>query len=124
MSEKIYPIGIQNFEKIRKEGYAYVDKTALIYQLVKKGSYYFLSRPRRFGKSLLISTLDAYFHGRKDLFNGLAMEKLEKNWIRRPVLHLDLNIGKYDSPDSLDKILEEAILKWEVIYGTESENLP
>ena len=118
MSEKIYPIGIQNFEKIRKEGYAYVDKTALIYRLVKKGSYYFLSRPRRFGKSLLISTLDAYFLGKKDLFNGLAMEKLEKDWIRRPVLHLDLNIGKYDAPDSLDKILEEAISKWEVLYGT------
>ena len=118
MSEKIYPIGIQNFEKIRKEGYAYVDKTALIYRLVKKGSYYFLSRPRRFGKSLLISTLDAYFRGKKELFNGLAMEKLEKDWIRRPVLHLDLNIGKYDAPDSLDKILEEAISKWEVLYGT------
>ena len=118
MSEKIYPIGIQNFEKIRKEGYAYVDKTALIYRLVKKGSYYFLSRPRRFGKSLLISTLDAYFLGKKELFNGLAMEKLEKDWIRRPVLHLDLNIGKYDTPDSLDKILEEAISKWEVLYGT------
>ena len=118
MSEKIYPIGIQNFEKIRKEGYAYVDKTALIYRLVKKGSYSFLSRPRRFGKSLLISTLDAYFLGKKELFNGLAMEKLEKDWIRRPVLHLDLNIGKYDTPDSLDKILEEAISKWEVLYGT------
>ena len=98
MSEKIYPIGIQNFEKIRKEGYAYVDKTALIYRLVKKGSYYFLSRPRRFGKSLLISTLDAYFLGKKELFNGLAMEKLEKDWIRRPVLHLDLNIGKLRCP--------------------------
>ncbi|WP_270545345.1 ATP-binding protein, partial [Butyricimonas paravirosa] len=82
------------------------------------GSYYFLSRPRRFGKSLLISTLDAYFLGKKELFNGLAMEKLEKDWIRRPVLHLDLNIGKYDAPDSLDKILEEAISKWEVLYGT------
>ena len=118
MSEKIYPIGIQNFEKIRKEGYFYIDKTALIYRLVKTGSYYFLSRPRRFGKSLLISTLDAYFLGKKELFNGLAMEKLEKDWIRRPVLHLDLNIGKYDTPDSLDKILEEAISKWEVLYGT------
>jgi len=78
MSEKIYPIGIQNFEKIRKEGYFYIDKTALIYRLVKTGSYYFLSRPRRFGKSLLISTLDAYFRGERDLFEGLAIEKLEK----------------------------------------------
>ena len=103
MGDKIYPIGIQNFEKIRNEGYYYVDKTALIYRLVKTGSYYFLSRPRRFGKSLLISTLEAYFLGKKELFEGLAMAQLEKNWIRRPVLHLDLNIGKYDTPDSLDK---------------------
>lgn len=78
MSNKIYPIGIQNFEKIRRENYFYIDKTALVYQLVKTGSYYFLSRPRRFGKSLLISTLEAYFQGKKDLFEGLAMEKLEK----------------------------------------------
>mgnify|MGYP001094440703 CR=1 FL=1 len=118
MSEKIYPIGIQNFEKIRKEGYAYVDKTALIYRLVKKGSYYFLSRPRRFGKSLLISTLDAYFRGEKELFKGLAIEKLEKDWVKRPVLHIDLNIGKYDAPDSLDKILNEALVKWETVFGT------
>ena len=78
MSGKIYPIGIQNFEKIRKGGYFYIDKTALVYQLVKTGSYYFLSRPRRFGKSLLISTLEAYFQGKRELFEGLAMEKLEK----------------------------------------------
>ena len=78
MSDKIYPIGIQNFEKIRKEGFFYVDKTALVYQMVKTGSYYFLSRPRRFGKSLLVSTLEAYFRGKKELFEGLAMEKLEK----------------------------------------------
>ncbi len=118
MGDKIYPIGIQNFEKIRNEGYYYVDKTALIYRLVKTGSYYFLSRPRRFGKSLLISTLEAYFLGKKELFEGLAMAQLEKNWIRRPVLHLDLNIGKYDAPDSLDEILEEALSKWEITYGT------
>ncbi|MCD8268952.1 MAG: ATP-binding protein [Parabacteroides sp.] len=118
MSNKIYPIGIQNFEKIRKDGYYYVDKTALIYQLVKTGSYYFLSRPRRFGKSLLLSTLEAYFQGKKELFEGLAMEKLEKNWIEYPILHLDLNIGKYDAPDSLDKILNEALLGWEALYGT------
>ena len=79
MGDKIYPIGIQNFEKIRNEGYYYVDKTALIYRLVKTGSYYFLSRPRRFGKSLLISTLEAYFLGKKELFEGLAMAQLEKN---------------------------------------------
>lgn len=76
--QRIYPIGVQNFEKIRKDGYVYIDKTALIYQLVSSGSYYFLSRPRRFGKSLLISTLEAYFQGKRELFEGLAMEKLEK----------------------------------------------
>lgn len=85
-----YPIGIQNFEKIRREGYVYVDKTALIYDLAHNGSYYFLSRPRRFGKSLLLSTMAAYFSGRKDLFKGLAMEGLEKDWRVYPVLHLDL----------------------------------
>ena len=78
MSSKIYPIGIQNFEKIRKDGYFYIDKTALIYQMVKTGSYYFLSRPRRFGKSLLISTLEAYFLGKKELFEGLAMESWKR----------------------------------------------
>ena len=78
MNQTIYPIGIQNFEKIRKDGYLYIDKTALIYQLAKTGSYYFLSRPRRFGKSLLLSTLEAYFQGKRELFEGLAMERLEK----------------------------------------------
>ena len=96
---KLYPIGIQNFEKIRREGYLYIDKTALVCRLVKTGSYYFLSRPRRFGKSLLISTLEAYFQGKKDLFRGLAMEELEKDWIKYPILHLDLNTEKYDTPD-------------------------
>ena len=107
MSNKIYPIGIQNFEKIRNDGYFYIDKTALMYQMVKTGSYYFLSRPRRFGKSLLISTLEAYFQGKKELFEGLAVEKLEKDWIKHPILHLDLNIEKYDTPESLDKILND-----------------
>ena len=91
----LYPIGIQNFEKIRKEGYLYVDKTALIYQMVKTGSYYFLSRPRRFGKSLLVSTLEAYFQGKEELFEGLAMEKLEQDWLEYPILHLDLNAERY-----------------------------
>ena len=91
---------------------------ALIHKLVNSGSYYFLSRPRRFGKSLLISTLEAYFQGKRELFEGLAMEKLEKNWVKRPVLHLDLNIGRYDTPDSLDKILDNALSQWEAIYST------
>ena len=119
MSDKIYPIGIQNFEKIRNDGYFYVDKTALIYQMVKTGSYYFLSRPRRFGKSLLLSTLEAYFQGKKELFTGLAMEKLEKDWNKHPILHLDLNIEKYDTFESLDNILEKSLVAWEKLYGAE-----
>ena len=104
-----YPIGIQNFEKIRNDGYVYVDKTALIYRLADTGSYYFLSRPRRFGKSLLISTMEAYFCGKRELFRGLAMEKLEKEWTMHPVLHLDLNTAKYsEGPDSLEKILNDS----------------
>lgn len=94
---KLYPIGIQSFENLRKRDYIYVDKTALIYQLISTGKYYFLSRPRRFGKSLLISTLEAYFSGKRELFAGLEMEKLEKEWIEYPVLHMDLNTQKYDS---------------------------
>ena len=86
--DMLYPIGIQNFEKIRKDGYIYVDKTALIHRLATTGTYYFLSRPRRFGKSLLVSTMEAYFNGKKELFKGLAIEELEKDWIEYPVFHL------------------------------------
>ena len=86
-----YPIGIQSFEQIREEGYVYVDKTALIYKLASEGKIYFLSRPRRFGKSLLISTLENYFLGRKELFRGLAIDSLEKEWAEYPVFHLDFN---------------------------------
>lgn len=113
----LYPIGIQNFEKIRKDGYVYVDKTALIYRLASTGTYYFLSRPRRFGKSLLISTMEAYFKGKKELFKGLAMEQLEKDWIEYPVLHLDLNGISYDSDDVLDQVLNEKLSAWETEYG-------
>ena len=126
MNQTIYPIGIQNFEKIRKDGYLYIDKTALIYQLVKTGSYYFLSRPRRFGKSLLLSTLEAYFQGKKELFEGLAMEKLEKEWTKHPILHFDLNISHYDAPDSLYKILNDTLSRYEEESGTRptEETLP
>lgn len=116
---RLYPIGIQNFEKIRKEGYCYVDKTELIYKLVKTGQYYFLSRPRRFGKSLLISTLESYFHGKSELFEGLAIEKLENEWKRHPVLHLDLNTQKYDNTEKLNNVLNNALCKWEKVYGRE-----
>lgn len=122
MRSMIYPVGIQSFEEIRKGDYCYVDKTAQIYQLVKTGKYYFLSRPRRFGKSLLISTLEAYFQGKKELFHGLAMETLEKEWTTYPVLHLDLNAQKYDTPEALIHVLEENLQYWESLYGaSESE---
>lgn len=120
---KLYPIGIQNFESLRKDGYFYVDKTRLIYQLVKTGRYYFLSRPRRFGKSLLISTLEAYYQGKKELFEGLAIEQLEKDWTKHPILHLDLNNEKYDTPESLDGILNDNLEKWESLYGTRSSEV-
>ena len=95
-----------------------MDKTALIYQLVKTGSYYFLSRPRRFGKSLLISTLEAYFQGKKELFQGLAIENLEKDWIEYPVLHLDLNARKYDNEEALLQELNKYLEKWEQKYDS------
>ena len=82
----LYPVGIQNFKEIREGGYLYIDKTELIHKLANTGKYYFLSRPRRFGKSLLVSTIEAYFLGKKDLFKGLAMEKLETEWKEYPVL--------------------------------------
>ena len=113
----IYPVGIQSFDEIRKGGYIYIDKTEYIHELIKNGKYYFLSRPRRFGKSLLISTIEAYFLGKKELFNGLAMENLEKEWIEYPVLHIDLNNQKYEYKDSLDEILNNTLTHWEELYG-------
>lgn len=112
-----YPIGIQNFEKIRREGYVYVDKTDLMYQLVNEGSYYFLCRPRRFGKSLLISTLEAYLSGKKDLFKGLAIEQLEKDWTAYPVLHMDLNSRNYVNEEALQQELRKHLELWEDKYG-------
>ncbi len=111
------PIGIQNFEKIRNDGYLYVDKTEIVYRLATSGSYYFLSRPRRFGKSLLLSTLHAYFEGKRELFDGLAISRLETKWERYPILHLDLNTRNYKDAEALTGILNEYLEKWEVIYG-------
>ncbi len=111
------PIGIQNFEKIRNDGYLYVDKTEIVYRLATSGSYYFLSRPRRFGKSLLLSTLQAYFEGKRELFDGLAISRLETKWERYPILHLDLNTRNYKDAEALTGILNEYLEKWEVIYG-------
>lgn len=113
------PVGIQNFESLRDDGYLYVDKTAFMYQLVSTGRYYFLSRPRRFGKSLFLSMLHSYFDGRKDLFEGLAISSLEKEWKTYPVLHLDLNTQQYDTPKALEDVLNESVVNWERLYGND-----
>ncbi len=102
----LYPIGQQDFASIRRDGFTYVDKTDLVYEMVKEGKYYFLSRPRRFGKSLLLSTLAYYFQGQKDLFQGLAIEQLEKDWTEYPVFHLDLGKGEYATINDLQVWLD------------------
>ena len=117
-----YPIGIQDFEELRKNGCVYVDKTDLIYKLVEEGKYYFLSRPRRFGKSLLISTLEVYFRGRKEFFEGLRIMELETEWAEYPVLHLDLNTKKYENKSSLEAILNMHLEIWESKYGDEKKD--
>ncbi len=111
------PIGIQSFEKLRTSDCAYVDKTALLFELVKNRWYYFLSRPRRFGKSLLLSTLKAYFQGKKELFEGLAIAGLEQAWETYPVLYLDLNVGQYDSVEGLLEALNSNFIDWEDKFG-------
>ena len=111
------PIGIQTFEKIRTEGYLYVDKTSFVWKIANLGKPYFFSRPRRFGKSLLISTFEAYFEGRKELFEGLAISQMEEKWEKHPVLHLDLNAEKYDTVASLNAIISNHLTQWEAIYG-------
>lgn len=116
-----YPIGIQNFESLISGGYLYIDKTDLIFRIINEGSYYFLSRPRRFGKSLTISILDAYFSGKKELFKGLAIEQLEKEWKVYPVLHLDMNVDNYTSKEVLDNVLDDYLSRWEKQYGVESK---
>jgi len=120
------PIGIQDFEKIRTGGYLYIDKTEQVYNLVSEGSYYFLSRPRRFGKSLLISTIKALFLGKRELFKGLAIDRKEDwDWAVHPVLHLDLNTEKYDSKEKLENLLNDFLVKEEAKYGRqESETSP
>ena len=112
-----YPIGIQDFESIINGGYVYVDKTSIIHQLVTKGKIYFLSRPRRFGKSLLVSTLKAYFQGRKELFKGLAIDELETEWAEHPVFHLDFNGENYTEPGKLEEKIIGAVETWEAEYG-------
>lgn len=112
-----YPIGIQTFSKIREENFLYVDKTRLVYRLVTDGQYYFLSRPRRFGKSLLLSTIKSYFEGRKDLFKGLAIEELERDWRKHPVLLLSLSNYNLNTENSLENIIIEHLREWEEEYN-------
>ena len=116
-----YPIGVQSFEKIREDGFAYVDKTDLIYRLTHEGNIYFLSRPRRFGKSLLVSTLKNYFLGHKELFEGLAISSLEKEWLEYPVFHIDFNGSNFTAPGTLDAVIEGSVSQWEFQYGRSEE---
>lgn len=116
-----YPVGIQTFERIIKDGFVYVDKTDLVWELVHYATFVFLSRPRRFGKSLLTSTLDSYFRGDKELFKGLKIMELEKEWTQYPVLHLDLSVAKgQDSAEELRETLMWMMGPLTKVYGNES----
>lgn len=116
MALKNFPIGVQDFAKIRNDGKYYVDKTDIIYKLTHTNDYYFLSRPRRFGKSLLVSTLQCYFEGRKDLFTGLAMEKLETEWKKHPVLKISFAGNKFNSLEALQVLLSQILEEFESRY--------
>ena len=117
MALKRFPIGVQDFARIREDGMYYVDKTDLVYKLTHTDLYYFLSRPRRFGKSLLVSTLQYYFEGRKDLFTGLAMEKLETEWKKYPVFKLSFAGNKFDTLESLQISLDNMMAAFEELLG-------
>ena len=112
-----YPIGIQTFSEIRKSNYLYIDKTEYVYWMVHFTKYIFLSRPRRFGKSLLTSTLHSYFSGQKELFQGLAIEKLEKEWTEYPVLHFDMSTAKHADCEQLLQELNMKLIRYEEVYG-------
>ena len=120
-SKMKYPIGIQDFKSIIEDGYVYVDKTALVYNMVKNGKIYFLSRPRRFGKSLLMSTLKYYFMGQRQLFKGLAIDNLEKDWASYPVFHIDFNSTNFDEHDALTIKIRKYISLWEEDYGMKGD---
>ena len=122
--QRLYPIGIQTFSKIREGNYLYIDKTEYVYRMTHSASsYMFLSRPRRFGKSLLTSTLHSYFSGRKELFNGLAIENLEKEWIEFPVLHFDMSTAKHADKEQLLQELNLKLFEYEQIYGRLDEEV-
>ena len=118
---KLYPIGVQSFATLREEGYTYVDKTVFIEKLINSGKYYFLSRPRRFGKSLLLSTIEAFYLGRKELFEGLAISRMEHDWQSHPVLHVALNAYEYINPESLLNKFDDDFRRWEQLYGIERQ---
>ena len=122
MQGRYLPIGIQDFEKLRNGNYLYVDKTKYVYELTRTSTPYFLSRPRRFGKSLLISTIEAYFEGKRELFHGLAIEKLEKDWIEYPVLHFDFNGQNYSEPNGLNEIIAAHLREWEKRYDCQKQS--
>lgn len=112
-----YPIGVQSFAMLREDGYVYVDKTSFIERLIKEGKYYFLSRPRRFGKSLLLSTIEAFYQGRKDLFEGLEISRMEHDWQPHPVLHMAMNANKCQTVHDLEATIESFLYNHELIYG-------
>ena len=115
--QRLYPIGIQTFSEIREKNYLYIDKTEYVYRMTHFAKYVFLSRPRRFGKSLLTSTLHSYFSGRKDLFQGLAMERLEKDWTEYPVLHFDMSMAKHVDKERLERLLDFMLSDYERTFG-------
>ena len=127
MALKLYPVGIQTFERIRKENKLYIDKTEYIYRMTHSGGcYFFLSRPRRFGKSLLVSTFESYFSGKKELFEGLAIEKLEQEWMEYPVLHFDMSGGKHMEKEQLEDYLSNRLeaeeKKWGITHSKRGVN--
>ena len=127
MALKLYPVGIQTFERIRKENMLYIDKTEYVYRMTHSGGcYFFLSRPRRFGKSLLVSTFESYFSGKKELFEGLAIEKLEQEWMEYPVLHFDMSGGKHMEKEQLEDYLSNRLeaeeRKWGITHTKRGAN--
>ena len=121
---RLFPIGLQTFAKIRENNAIYIDKTDLIYKLAHEGSVYFLSRPRRFGKSLLIDTMSDYFSGRKELFEGLAISKLETEWKKHPVLKFDFSNIKFQKKGDLEQLLEILLREYENRFGITPPEIP
>lgn len=122
MTPMLYPLGIQTFSEIRNRNMLYVDKTAYVYRLASSGKFFFLSRPRRFGKSLLVSTFQSYFEGKKELFKGLAIEQLEHEWNEYPVLHFDMSGGKHMNKEQLNRYLLYILKSNEERFGVNTDS--